>query len=446
MLKNLRKAPLYTTRVIIAFISITFFISIFFIPYPFLIKNIYFFTNPFLAITFTLTTRTFNFLFLFSIITIFLTLFFGRFYCSFICPWGITLDIISNIFGYREVSKLKRIKGIILSISLLLAIFALPFSYAGDPILFLYWLYGDFILNKNMIAGFIIRYHFFLIVLIFQIVFLIYARRFYCTHLCPLGGIYSIIAKFSFFKRKVDKKCNYCNLCVENCRMGAIASDPELYNPGECSLCGYCEKICPQNSIRFNFFDFENFSEKKVDRKRREVIKDKLPFLIPLLFIRIKNKKTIRPPGSVSEDKFVLKCIRCAECIRVCPTGVLEPLYFENGILSFYTPYVNTKKSYCKPDCNLCSKVCPTGAIKPFEIKDKIKLKIGIAKIDKGICYAFNKKPCFLCVVKCPYYAIALDFRYNPSRPFVIDKRCPGCGICENVCPTEPVAIKVFAL
>ena len=28
-------------------------------------------------------------------------------------------------------------------------------------------------------------------------------------------------------------------------------------------------------------------------------------------------------------------------------------------------------------------------------------------------------------------------------RPVIIDKKCVGCGICENVCPVDPAAIVV---
>lgn len=440
MLKKI-KLSVYNCRVIIAALSFLFFISIFLLPYPLILKNLYFYTNPFIALTLMIATRSFHFLFILSIIIIVLTFIFGRFYCSFICPLGITIDIFNSVFGYRKVSRLPRIKKIVLLSSVLLAIFGLPFAYAGDPILFSYWFYGDFILNTNPLSSFYIRFHFFIFVLIFQIAFLIYARRFYCTHLCPLGGIFSIIARFAIFKKRVDDTCTYCELCIKKCRMGAISENPKIYNSGECSLCGECEKICPVKSISYSF-DVKKKIE-KFDEKKRESLK-KFRFIILLPFTNIKSKtKILRPPGSVPEKEFITECIRCGECIRVCPTGVLKPLYFEKGILNFYSPYFDADESYCEIECNLCSTQCPTGAIKPFRIEDKRKLVIGKAKINKETCLAFKGKPCFLCMVKCPYNAVFIDVRKNPSVPVIVERNCNGCAICRKVCPSEPNSIKI---
>ena len=41
----------------------------------------------------------------------------------------------------------------------------------------------------------------------------------------------------------------------------------------------------------------------------------------------------LRPPGALPEDEFMARCIKCARCIDVCPTDVLEPL----GICLLYT-------------------------------------------------------------------------------------------------------------
>src|SRR5205085_12208488 len=37
------------------------------------------------------------------------------------------------------------------------------------------------------------------------------------------------------------------------------------------------------------------------------------------------SKQAIRPPGSVEESAFLERCIKCDQCIRVCPTNVLQP-------------------------------------------------------------------------------------------------------------------------
>ena len=34
----------------------------------------------------------------------------------------------------------------------------------------------------------------------------------------------------------------------------------------------------------------------------------------------------VRPPGSLSEEEFLARCIRCSQCMKVCPTSGLQPL------------------------------------------------------------------------------------------------------------------------
>ncbi|MGD8784493.1 MAG: 4Fe-4S dicluster domain-containing protein, partial [Thioalkalispiraceae bacterium] len=39
----------------------------------------------------------------------------------------------------------------------------------------------------------------------------------------------------------------------------------------------------------------------------------------------------LRPPGSLSEDEFISRCIRCGKCGEVCPNRCIQYFGFENG-------------------------------------------------------------------------------------------------------------------
>ena len=84
------------------------------------------------------------------------------------------------------------------------------------------------------------------------------------------------------------------------------------------------------------------------------------------------HSKVIRPPGAVEERAFLERCIRCAECMKVCPNNALHPAFFEAGIEGLWTPILIARIGYCEYSCVLCGQVCPTGAIQKITEKEKI--------------------------------------------------------------------------
>ncbi|RKY29966.1 MAG: 4Fe-4S dicluster domain-containing protein [Candidatus Omnitrophota bacterium] len=146
----------------------------------------------------------------------------------------------------------------------------------------------------------------------------------------------------------------------------------------------------------------------------------------------------IRPPGSLVEEEFVYKCIRCGECIRVCPSSSLHPVSLSEGIFEWGTPHIIPRKAGCR-GCLLCGKVCPTGAIRKIK---KEEMKIGTARINKEKCLVWSGRGnCLVCMKNCPAGAISTDSR---GRPVVNPEICRGCGLCEENCPVPgEAAIRV---
>ena len=91
------------------------------------------------------------------------------------------------------------------------------------------------------------------------------------------------------------------------------------------------------------------------------------------------RKEVIRPPGSVAEPEFLERCIKCDQCLRVCPTNVLQPAMFEPGLEGIWTPIMNMRMGYCELNCVLCGQVCPTGAIQSISISQKLGTAPGSA-------------------------------------------------------------------
>jgi ferredoxin len=70
----------------------------------------------------------------------------------------------------------------------------------------------------------------------------------------------------------------------------------------------------------------------------------------------------LRPPGAIKEDEFTGLCLRCGNCVRACPSGIIHPDTGRSGILGFLTPVIRfDNKEYCNENCNACTKACPSG-------------------------------------------------------------------------------------
>ena len=90
----------------------------------------------------------------------------------------------------------------------------------------------------------------------------------------------------------------------------------------------------------------------------------------------------VRPPGAVAEDEFLARCIKCCECMRVCPTNVLQPAGFPFGLESLWTPVLNNRigTSGCQLNCIACGHACPTGAIRRLSLDEKLGTGHGSSK------------------------------------------------------------------
>lgn len=142
--------------------------------------------------------------------------------------------------------------------------------------------------------------------------------------------------------------------------------------------------------------------------------------------------------------------------MKVCITNGLQPLGFEKGLETMFTPRLVPRLGYCEFNCTLCSQVCPTHAIELLSKEKKKALVMGKAWFDKNRClpYAQNKS-CIVCEEHCPVHDKAIQFDvvktlgadgkiHSLKQPRIIADRCIGCGICEHVCPVPgEAAIRV---
>ncbi len=455
--------------------------------------DIFFYFDPLIFLLNIIATQAIQTLFLLSIIPVFLTLVFGRFFCGWVCPFGAINQFFSWIFKRSKkknetINKnLLNLKYIILILIVIMAIMGTHIGGWLDPLSILSrsstiavnpavnysiehslkegandksivkkGLKPIYEFTKKNILKTEQRVYFqsILIGMIFLLIIFLnfFKRRFFCNYICPLGALYGLIAKFSFFNLKVNEnKCKSCNLCSNNCTYNG--SPFKDYMKSECLVCFNCLKDCPENSIEIKFAVPKKENRTSIDLGRRRVVGSILSGIFISAFPRISNitkskrHKFLRPPGSVSEKQFLQKCIRCGECMHVCPTNLIQPCFLESGIEGIWTPVLKPNIGYCEYECNRCTQICPTNAIEKLSIEEKKKFKIGTAVIDRNRCYTYvDGYNCGVCEEHCPVPDKAIRFREvevwnfegklkKVKQIYVVTDLCIGCGICENVCP-----------
>ena len=288
--------------------------------------------------------------------------------------------------------------------------------------------------------------------------------RFFCRVVCPLGALLGIFSRFALWRIDRDPvRCTDCDLCLKSCEG---ASDPQGdLRKSECFVCLNCIDDCPHDALSFRFLPRKASEVAYPAVGRRELL---LSGLFGLLFFPMtrlsggvrKNfqRGVIRPPGSVAEDEFLRRCIKCDQCIRVCPTNVLQPALFEAGLEGLWTPIMISKMGWCELNCTLCSQVCPTGAIREISIAEKLGIgpfegkgpvKTGTAFYNQGRCLPWAMDTsCVVCEEVCPVSPKAIFTRnvevtdrwgatIELKRPYIDPVKCIGCGICEHECPVK---------
>ena len=153
------------------------------------------------------------------------------------------------------------------------------------------------------------------------------------------------------------------------------------------------------------------------------------------------SRQPLRPPGAVAEPEFLGRCIRCGKCALACPYRAIRIAGLLDGLAIMGTPVVQAREAPCYL-CLKCVSACPSGALDP-RVKKREQVRMGTARINKKECLTWQGTFCRSCYDHCPLFneAITMD---SELRPVVSEKKCVGCGICEHVCPADPVAVTVI--
>ena len=82
---------------------------------------------------------------------------------------------------------------------------------------------------------------------------------------------------------------------------------------------------------------------------------------LPLIYAQ---KKRLRPPGALDEKDFLSSCIKCGQCVQVCPVQAIKLADLVDGF-GVGVPYIDPREQACDFSCDAvqCVLACPTGSL-----------------------------------------------------------------------------------
>ncbi|MHC4654858.1 MAG: 4Fe-4S binding protein, partial [Planctomycetota bacterium] len=419
--------------------------------------------DPLVAIGTILTTHTLYWPLLWALVTVILTIILGRFFCSWVCPFG-SLHHFVGFLGNRKQKFAKRIqlnkyrkaqciKYLILIFFLFMAAFpsivaALRYSCTWifidptvgfpptggslqtgllDPIPLITRSFQSLLSIADRSVNFVSATPRFyelgwLILLIFftTVLLNLVIPRFYCRFICPLGALFGILGRFAIWRiGKNQNECSNCKLCDRSCEGGCEPSGNIRIS--ECVLCFNCRQDCKDELVNYQTTPSLAGEITNPDISRRGFVLSLAGGVVAVPAVRLSNKlgdnwyhKVIRPPGALAEKEFLKRCLKCGQCMRICPTNVLQPGGIDGGLENLWTPVLNNRigSSGCQLNCVACGQVCPTSAIRPITLTEKLgeeefadvgPIKLGTAFFDRNRCLPWAMdKPCIVCEENCP--------------------------------------------
>jgi ferredoxin-type protein NapH len=188
-----------------------------------------------------------------AVATLFYFLIGGRAFCSWVCPINMVTDganVLRSKLGFNRLANKQPasrkmrywVLGLSLIVSALMGVTA--FEYIS-PIS---------MVHRGIVFGIGFGWAAVVVIFLFDLFVL---KNGWCGHLCPLGGFYSLLGKFSLIRvHHYEENCTLCMKCKEVCpehqvlHMIGKKSIPVL--SGECTNCARCIEVCDDEALDFS--------------------------------------------------------------------------------------------------------------------------------------------------------------------------------------------------
>lgn len=194
----------------------------------------------------------------------------GRMFCSWVCPVNMVTDLANWLrrrIGISEVQKRvymsRKIRYWVLALGLLLSCaMGLTAFELVSPIS---------MMHRGIVFG--MGFGFAAVLIIFFFDLLVHENG-WCGYICPLGGFYALIGRFSLIRVKhTVENCTECMACKVVCPekevLHMVSKFSATVTKGECTNCGRCIEACHDDALHFSIRDF---AHKKTERRRENEI------------------------------------------------------------------------------------------------------------------------------------------------------------------------------
>jgi NosR/NirI family nitrous oxide reductase transcriptional regulator len=168
------------------------------------------------------------------VFTIITTLFWGRVFCSSLCPFGALQDFMTRFVPKRFQKELPQAwhdKALYIKYGVLAFLVFMALAYSDVSVFQYFEPFGTLFYQSQSVLLWIILLGF--------LIGSTFISRFYCRYACPLGAALGVTSFLSPFRIKRVTQCQVCKVCEHACPTGAIRGPTIDFK--ECVRCDVCE-------------------------------------------------------------------------------------------------------------------------------------------------------------------------------------------------------------
>jgi len=203
-----------------------------------------------------------------AVIALFYGIIGGRAFCSWVCPVNMVTDLAAwlrrkllidrierKVWVSRNVRYYMIVLTLIVSAVTGLAAFEVlsPITIFNRNVVF-----GTAVLSNGVVFSFGAGIGLLVAIFLFD---LFAVKNGWCGHICPLGGVHSLIGKYNLIRIKHNSdNCTLCMKCKTVCPevevLGMIGKRSEFVSRKECTNCGRCVDVCDDDALGFQLRNF----------------------------------------------------------------------------------------------------------------------------------------------------------------------------------------------